>query len=322
MLLFRINAKIDTDQLEIISFQIKSEEIFRKKVHIFRILKSSEIRYISNSSSNCSDEKQSLIYLLVNTGTNYFFSLNYDDGKITELAICTEIGLSPSLMKLNEKYLIAFGGVNSDTINIYDCDSNKWHFVGKLSIARTGAYALLNNYDNQVYICGGQTQEGDNTLEVESFSMECFYEKVLTTTDEKVSYENKNKLRSKQCLNFNFNLSNTMIEHNEVKIKKIKDDFLLRKIYPVVIPLYDDNTYLICGGSNIFEETNTCSVFFTDREMIHMTSVLIPKSFNSPNPNVFFYKTNVYFFVSDNELIKYSTIDNNFELIAKEIINL
>jgi hypothetical protein len=63
--------------------------------------------------------------------------------------------------------------------------------------------------------------------------------------------------------------------------KKIKNDFLLRKINPVVLPLLEENAYLICGGGNIFQDTLTCTIFYTDRDFISLTNNLLPKGLSS-----------------------------------------
>ena len=137
-MLFRINAKSESDELEIISFDVKLEEFFKKTIRIFRYFKSSEIRYISHNFLD-NEVEHNLIYFLVNTGENYFFSLDYNDGKITELKIYGDVGLLPSFQKLNDFYFITIGVINGNNsgINLYEIHTNKWHFVGNLTLNLT-----------------------------------------------------------------------------------------------------------------------------------------------------------------------------------------
>jgi hypothetical protein len=273
---------------------LKTEEFLKKTFRIFRYFKSSEIRYIIHNYIQ-NEIENSLIYLIVNTGDNYFFSLDYDSGKITELNLPKEIGLGPTFQKLNNYFFITIGGINgnSNTVNLYDIYNNKWYYVGNLSSSRSGAYAVLNCEDNLVYICGGMNSDGDNTFDIEYFNLE---------------YPMGSEISSG-------------VYPTELKIKNIKNDFLLRKINPVVLPLMEENSYLICGGSNIFQDTVTCTIFYADRDFVSLTNNLLPKTFkNSPNnQNIMCYKNSLYFFIGENEVIRYSLLENAFEIIQHEL---
>lgn len=239
------------------------------------------------TKNNLFSNPHSTIYLLVNTGSNYFFSLDYFDGKITELPIANEIGLYPTFQKLNENYFITIG----DSVNIYDIDLSVWYFIGKLSVPRIGSYAIYIENENMIYICGGVNSEGDNTFDIE-------------------------------CFNFSITATEVTTTNTELKIKKIKDDFLLRKTFPIIIPLFDYSTFLICGGNNIFKETNTCIVFYTKKDLMYISNINLPKPTFQCNPNVVVYRSSCYFFISDTETVRYSFLQNKFELISKEIIDL
>jgi hypothetical protein len=303
--------------LEIISFGVKSEEFVRKIIRIFRLIKSPEIRYIAYTPPGT---KKNLLYILVNIGTNYFFSLDFSDGKITDLPVSSEIGTSPSFQRLNDKFLISIGGVNSDTVNLFDLHLSRWYFVGRLSTIRQGSYALLSESDNEVYICGGMTTEGDNTLEIEYFLLERYNEKLFSLMSTNMSMPNVGSFHS---LMQNGGGEDAKLQNfSMLKFKKIKDDFLLRKTYPIVIPLFDANTYLICGGQNIFQETNTCTVFYNDKDALYMSNLTLPRAISLHNPNVFFHKQAVYFFSEDDEIHKYCIQNNKFSIIHKEITDL
>ena len=240
--------------------------------------------------------ENNLIFLIVNTGDNYFFSLDYESGKITELSLPKEIGFGPTFQKINNYFFIASGGINgnSSSVNLYDIYNKKWYYVGNLASARSGAYAVLNNEDNIDYICGGVNSDGDNSFDIEFFNLLYPVGSEITPG----AYP------------------------TEINIKKIKNDFLLRKINPVVLPLLEENAYLICGGGNIFQDTLTCTIFYTDRDFISLTSNLLPKGFfNCPNnQNIISYKNSIYFFISDNEVVRYSLLENIFDVIQKELI--
>jgi hypothetical protein len=162
--------------------------------------------------------------------------------------------------------------------------SNTWSLVGKMSSVRTGGYSLLNEYDNIVYIAGGVNSDNDNTLSIDYFEL------------------NTNKF--------------------EIKTKKIKDDFLLRKSNPVVIPVNDYNTFLICGGEGMFGNVSTCSIYYTDKDILLLSNTCLPKPFSTTNMNFYSYKAGVYFFINDREVVKYSLIDNAYTLIKKDVLEL
>jgi hypothetical protein len=182
---------------------------------------------------------------------------------------------------LNDDYIISIGGKYSDTINIYEIHTDKWHYIGRLSSQRYGAYALLNEYENIVYIAGGVNENEDNTLDIEYFR-----------------------------LTKNFD--------SEIMTKSIKDDYLLRKINPVVIPIFDYNTYIICGGAGIWGNVNTCVIYYTDKDAVILSNNTLPKPIATENHNVHFYKEAVYFFSSCDEVIKYNGLDNSYSVVKRK----
>jgi hypothetical protein len=284
-LLFSVIANISSDELEIISFSLKTEEFFRKKLRINKILTAQDIRFVVIYTAI--DSHKLFIIAVTDTCKNYFFNLNYHDGKVTELPIAKDVGIGPSFQKLNDRYLIAFGGVDSDTVNLYDIIMNNWTYVGKMTTVRNGGYALFNDLDGVVYIAGGVNNENDNSLNIDYF---------IINLEEGDSFQ--------------------------IKSKKLKDDFLLKKSNPVVIPVYDYNTYLICGGESLFGDVNTCSIFYLDKDMLLLSSTNLPKPFSTTNKNFYTYKSCVYFFISHFEVIKFNSIDNTYNLIKKEILNI
>ncbi len=243
-----------------------------------------------------------IVYLIVNTGENYFFSLNFNSGAITDLALPEEVGYTPTFQKLNNFYFILIGGANEKNcgVHLFDIYGQTWYFVGTMQGSRWGSYALLNNEENEVYICGGSNQEGDNSFELEYFSL---------------VYPVKSS-EKKNCLDLYTNFY-----PQEIKTKKIKNDYLLRKTNPVVLPLFEDNSFLICGGSNIFQETSTCVLFHTDRDFISLTNKLLPLTFSldMTSRNICTYKNTFFFFVESNKVLSYSVIDNTFEIILSNL---
>ena len=93
-MLFRITGKSGSDELEILTFIMKSEEMIRTKLKIFKFLESNDIKYINKESL-----QGNTIYILVNVGKNYFFSYEFVNKKLTELVIPNEVGVSPSFQK-------------------------------------------------------------------------------------------------------------------------------------------------------------------------------------------------------------------------------
>lgn len=325
-MLLRVNAKSESDEIEIISFILKTEEFLTKTMRIFRYFKSSEIRYIiQNFVKN--ETEQNLIYILANIGSdeNYFFSLDYNDGKITEFNIINEVGLLPSFQKLNTNLLVTIGGVSGNNANvcIFDTYVKKWTFLGTMSSPRTGAYAMLNEVENIVYICGGINNEGDNTFDIECFSLDNLILGQNTTNYSIISTTPGGNLGIAPTPQVNLITPKpTLMATPEMKQIKIKNNFLLRKINPIVVPIFEENTYLIIGGSNLFHETNTCTVFYTDREIILLSNSKLPKPFSTTSQNYFYYKNSIYFFISDNEVIRYSVLDNSYEVIQKDLIEV
>ncbi len=264
---------------------------------------------------------------MINTGQNYFFSLDYNNGKITELSIPDTIDLLPSFLKLNDYYFITIGGagIDSSGVSLYEVNANKWINVGKLSSPRSGAYALMSNEDNTVYICGGSNFEGDNSLNIEYFTLSYSYnngnEGNYNNYGNDFS-ENTENTYSNNLINTNLNYTvNTKV--SPLKQIKFKNDYLLRKSNPIVLPLLDDNSYLICGGSNIFGATNTCTVFNTDNENIFLSSMTLPEEYTTCNSDFYAYKNSIYFMTSGKDVYVLSLLDNSFEVIrADEFIEI
>jgi len=277
-MLFSISANIDSDILNITAFSLKSEEFYEKKIKIKKIIHTPYIRYVVSSIN----PNYQTIYVLINSGSNYFFSINTIECIITELSNSTEIGLAPTLQIVNDRYIIAIGGKFSDCINIYDIENDKWNYIGKLSCPRYGSYALFNEYDNIIYIAGGINEKEDNSLDIEYF---LFNPEFMT----------------------------------QIKQKKLKDDYLLRKINPVVIPIFDFNTYIICGGAGIWGDVNTCTIFYTDKDTILLSNTTLPKAISTENHNIYIYKGAVYFFINESEVMKYNSIDNTYDLIINRV---
>ncbi len=177
--------------------------------------------------------------------------------------------------------MIAFGGKYSDAINVFDIHRNRWQFVGRMASQRYGSYALLNEYENLVYIVGGVNEKEDNSLDIEYFRL-------------------------------------TKNLDSEIMVKKLKDDYLLRRVNPVIIPIFDFNTYIICGGAGMWGDVDTCVFYYTDKDTVVFSNNTLPKPISSENHNVHFYKEYVYFFTSNVEVMKYSGLDNSYSVISRK----
>jgi hypothetical protein len=288
--LFKIIPHSNSDELKIFSFCLRNFEFDVKTFKTFRYFKTNEIKYIIHHTYE-NEIDIDLIYIIVNTDENYFFSLDYATGKITEFSIPKEIGFSPTFQKLNDYYFIAIGGINCNKVHLYDIYNNSWYKVGEMFSSRIGAYALLNNDDSTVYICGGINDDGENSLDIEYFHLEYHFDP-----------ERKN----------NQNI------FEKIQVKKLSNDYLLRKINPVCIP-FEENSYLICGGANIFTDTSTCFIYWVDKDLITTTNLTLPKVFknNSNNQNIKKFKNSYYFFISENEILQFNLIDKKFILIKQ-----
>jgi hypothetical protein len=319
-MLFRITGKSGSDELEILSFIMKTEEMNRTKIKILKFLESNDIRYINKESP-----QENSLYILVNIGKNYFFSYEFINKKLTELVVPNEVGVSPALYRLTKNLIIFIGGSSSRTVNIFDTHINKWSYIGDMNSIRIGAYAILNSEYNVVYICGGKNEDGDNSLEIEYFKL--IYEENsavavtsndLTPTDSGES--ESSKINDKDNL---LSLSSSFYP-TEIKTKTpIKNDFLLRKSNPVIVPLLHGNSYLICGGDNIFGPTKSCVLYDSTKDLICLANSELPKFTSDSNQMAVQYKSsNFYFYSSDNAVISYSYLDGLFELIETDIVDV
>jgi len=316
-MLFRISGKSGSDELEILSFIMKTEEMIRTKIKIFKFLESNDIRYINKESP-----EENSIYILVNIGKNYFFSYEFINKKLTELVVTNEVGVSPALQNLTKNLIIFIGGSSSRTVNIFDTNIDKWYYIGEMNSIRIGGCAILNSEFNIVYICGGKNEDGDNSLEIEYFKL--IYEEnsgVATASNDLTPIDNGQSESSKLDDKENLHSLSSSFYPTEIKTKTpIKNDFLLRKSYPVIVPLLHGNSYLICGGDNIFGPTKSCVLFDTGKDYICLASSELPKFTNNSNQMAARYKSsNFYFYSSDNAVISYSYLDGLFELIETDI---
>jgi len=221
------------------------------------------------------------IYIILDIDSNYFFSIDLHTLKITEERLSTSIGYAPSLSLVGEDYILAIGGLNSDTVHLFDLETYNWIYVGKMQSNRYGAYSIYDEAEKTVYICGGRDSEQDNTLEVEYFS-----------------------LRN--------------LKSFEIKVKHFTFGFSLRRSFPIPFQLAE-STYIICGGSGLFldEDTNTSTVLSITNETCLMLQDLHPE-FSSKNPIVSYNSNYVYFFIKDNEVIKFDIKENIFDSILNE----
>ena len=317
-MLFRISGKSGSDELEIISFIMKSEEIVRTKLKLFKFLESNEIKYVNQDSLEGNS-----IFILVNVGRNYFFSFEFITKKLTELLIPKEVGLSPTFQKLTKNLFISIGGPSSRCVHIYDMNINRWYYIGELNSIRVGAYAVLIKEYKIVYICGGKNEDGDDTLEIEYFKL-IFEEDSGAALITSIGVTNNDGVSGNPLKDQNdCSLSESFYPTELKKKKSFKNDFLLRKSHPVVIPLLQIDSYLICGGDNIFGPTKTCVLYEAAKDFIYLTNSELPKFIHSLNPITVPYKSSNYYFYSDgNAVISYSYIDGVFQIIEKNVIDI
>ncbi len=273
-MLLKVNAISGSDELELIQFYPKTQTFKTIKINISRLIKTSEIRFVV---------LKKLVYILLDIDTNYFISVDLNNTRedfIEEKKLSNNIGYAPSLSLLGEEYIAAVGGLNSDTVNIFDLNNEIWIEVGKMQSTRYGAYIMYDEKDKVVYICGGLTNEQDNTLEIEYFSV-------------------------KNLKNF------------EIKLTMFNEGFSLRRCFPVAFQLVDSKTFIVCGGCGLLnEDTNTSTIVSVSTETCELCNDL-HHELSSKNPNISFYSYYVFFFVSDNEVIRFNTSDNKFYSIYR-----
>lgn len=268
-----MNSKTESDELELIYFFPETKEFCTKNIHILRLIKTHEIRYVLNIFT---------LYILLDIDKNYFISVEVHTLKITEEKISTNIGYAPSLSLISDEFIVAIGGLNSDTVNLFDLETFNWIYVGKMQSTRYGAYSLYDETDKIVYISGGRDNDQDNTLDVEYFSIK----------DLKLF---------------------------EIKVKTFNYGFSLRRSFPVAFALVDPKTFIICGGSGLFldEDTNTSTILSVYTDTCHLLQDL-HNEFSSKNPNIAINSDYVYFFINDNEVIKFNMLESTFISVIKE----
>ncbi len=271
----KINPKPDTDILELIYFCTLNEKFITKEIHTFRLIKSEEIRYVLYEAK---------LYILAHMDNkNYFFTVDlYEVKVVEEIKISSEVGFAPTLCLIENNFILAIGGLNSNTINIFDIRDDQWIYIGKMQTTRYGAYVLYDEKDKNVYISGGRDNDMDNTLDIEYFSI-----------------NDLNKI--------------------EIKVKAFNSGFSLRRSFPIVFQLTDSKTFIVCGGSGLFldEDTNTSTVVSVTDQSCYLMADL-HQEFSSKNPNVAIYKSFVYFFIKNNEVVKYNMQENTFNSILRD----
>lgn len=207
------------------------------------------------------------------------------------MAIPNDIGFNPTFNRLNKNYLISICGKNSDSVHLFDTNRLIWFYVGRLQSGyRKGAYAIYLRYYKIVMICGGITEDEDNSLDIEYFDMK--------------EFENK--------------ISNEKTENKETYIDKIKDipyDFFLRKSFPIILNVKDNSTYIICGGGSLISDTDTLVIFETDQKLITMSNIVLPIPLSEENPNTFQTKDSIYFFGNNNSAIRFNFLEKSFKII-------
>jgi hypothetical protein len=187
--------------------------------------------------------------------------------------------------------LISICGNNSDAIYIFDTYNLLWYFVGRLKSGyRIGAYALYLKSYEKVFICGGITDKGDNTLNLECFDMIEFEKKIVCEETENTE------------INF------------EIVID-LQFDFLLRKSFPMVLNFNDYKTFIICGGESLICKTDTCVIFQSNPLLIIMSNITLPNSLSEENPNSFFTNDNIYFFENDDRIVKFNIDKKTFKFL-------
>jgi len=207
------------------------------------------------------------------------------------MSMLDDIGFNPSFSRLNKRYLISICGNNSDAVYIFDTYNLLWFFVGRLKSGhRRGAYAMYLKAYNKVIICGGMTDKGDNSLNLEYFDMEEFEKKILDedTENNEIFFEN---------------------------VIDLKFDYLLRKSFPMILNFNDYNTFIICGGESLICNTDTCVIFQSDPKLVIMSNICLPNSLSEENPNTFLTKNFIYFFENDDKIVKFNIDKKTFKFL-------
>lgn len=291
--MIRLKANVDTNEIEANVFDIHTETFHKRNFFLNKTIKFSNLKYILNKNHDYSDD-YNIIYLIVNTGLNSFYIIDYNSGSITDMPMPDDIGFNPTFMRLNKKYLISICGKNSDSIHIFDIYKLAWYYVGRLQSGyRQGSYALYDNSSNNVLICGGMTENGDNSLDIEYFEMGEFEKKI----------------------------ANHLTENREMNLEKLTDisyDYLLRKSYPMVLTLNNYKTFIICGGESLISDTDTCVIFNSEKKIILMLNIILPKPQSEENPNTFQTSDSIYFFQNDMHTVKYNFHEQNFSFIENK----
>lgn len=207
------------------------------------------------------------------------------------MSIPDDIGFNPSFSRLNRRYLISICGNNSDFVYLFDTYNLLWFFVGRLKSGnRRGAFAMYLKYYQKVLICGGMTDKGDNSLDIEYFDMEEFEKKI---SDEET-------------------------ENNEILFENLLDlkfDYLLRKSFPMVLNFNDYKTFIICGGEGLISKTDTCVIFQSDPKLVLMSNICLPNLLSEENPNTFLTNNNIYFFENDESIVKFNIDKKTFKFL-------
>jgi len=274
----KVNTKPETGYLELIYFFIPKEEFSTELIKIYRVINSQEIRYVLHEYT---------LYILLYIDESdpfYFFSLQVLTHKINEENKSTNIGYAPSLSLIGDLYIAAIGGLNSDTVNLFDLETGEWIYVGKMQSTRYGAYSLYDEENKVIYICGGKDNEHqDNSLEIEYFSIR--------------NIGNGNKF--------------------EIKTIELEMEFSLRRSFPVSFQCHDSSTFIVCGGYGLIDEDTSTTTFVFISKAICELQTDLHKEFSSKNPNIAISSKFVYFFYNDTEVIKFDASLIKFTSIQK-----
>jgi len=272
----KVNTKPETGYLELISFFIPKEEFSTELIKIYRVINSQEIRYVLHEYT---------LYILLyidEIDPFYFFSYQVHTHTINEENKSTNIGYAPSLSLIGDLYIVAIGGLDSDTVNLFDLETGEWIFVGKMQSTRYGAYSLYDEENMVIYICGGKDNEHqDNSLEIEYFSIR--------------------------------NVGNKF----EIKTIELEMEFLLRRSFPVSFQCHDSSTFIVCGGNGLIDEDTSTTTFVFISKAICELHTDLHKEFSSKNPNIAITSKFAYFFYNDTEVIKFDASSIKFTSIYK-----
>jgi hypothetical protein len=187
------------------------------------------------------------------------------------------------LSLIGDEFILAVGGLKSDSVNLYIIETGVWIFVGKMQTVRYGAFSMYDDNCKTVYIAGGKDIDDDNTLDVEYFSI-------------------------------------SDLDIIEIKVKVFKEGFTLRRSFPIPLQ-FDSKTFIICGGNGLLfseediDTTTICNMYTESCKIITGQH----DSFSSKNPNVYCSQKDFYFFIKDDEVIKFSLDVCKFSLIKRQI---